>query len=248
MGSWRTRRSCGSASWHVRARMRRTLVMPALRVLASGSVCRSTLRPLFDESCARCLRPLDADCVTTPAVADRPAPTTTDAAGGINQRNGLGFTGGECDSAPRPLSGPVPRAARSASARRFIAPPHRPVPAAQSRRSNLNPRTGLKKRPSIGPDPPPRTAERRGPASRSRHGRAGESAAGGRAGGGDAVPCQMFHVRCAWDVGHEAAAGRAEGGWEHGWGRVERLPERCPSKKLQACTIKAQDDGLRHFK
>ena len=96
--------------------------------------------------------------------------------------------------------------------------------------------------------PPPRTAERRGPASRSRNGRAGESAAGGRAGGGDAVPCQMFHVRCAWDVGHEAAAGRAEGGWEHGWGRVERLPERCPSKKLQACTIKAQDDGLRHIK
>ena len=101
---------------------------------------------------------------------------------------------------------------------------------------------------SIGPDPPPRTAERRGPASRSRDGRAGESAAGGGAGGGDAVPCQMFHVRCAWDVGHEAAAGRAEGGWEHGWGRVERLPERCPSKKLQACTIKAQDDGLRHIK
>ena len=141
MGSWRTRRSCGSASWHVRARMRRTLVMPALRVLATGSVCRSTLRPLLDESCARCLRPLDADWVTRPAVADRPAPMTTDAAGGINQRNGLGFAGGECDSAPRPLSGPVPRAARSASARRFIAPLHRPIPAAPSRRSNLN-RTG----------------------------------------------------------------------------------------------------------
>ena len=197
MGSWRTRRSCGSASWHVRARMRRTLVMPALRVLASGSVCRSTLRPLFDESCARCLRPLDADCVTTPAVADRPAPTTIDAAGGINQRNGLGFAGGECDSAPRPLSGPVPRAARSA--RRFIAPRHRPIPAAPSRRPNLN-RTG----------PPPRTAERRGPASRSRHGRTGESAAGGGAGGGDAVPCQMR--TSGWDVG-----GCAEGGWEHGW-------------------------------
>ena len=55
MGSWRTRRSCGSASWHVRARMRRTLVMPALRVLASGSVCRSTLCPLYNG-----LRPLSA--------------------------------------------------------------------------------------------------------------------------------------------------------------------------------------------
>lgn len=174
---------------------------PALRVLASGSVCRSTLCPPLDERTQSipCLLPWMRGRRThlghtRPAVADRLAPTTTDAAGGINQRNGLGFTGGECDSAPRPplwsrASCRSIRACSPASPRHPIAPFQRPrVDGATS----------------IGPDPPPRTAERRGAAR--------VMAALGRVLREDGrEEGTRFHVRCARAGGESVGVRKVDG-------------------------------------